>query len=200
MQRTDLISHLKPISILFILFLFLLSCDSPEVIKDLSGRSFELLNQDSSRVTFPADFENQITVVGFIYTNCPDVCPAITANMNNVNQQLESNDNVHFLGVTFDPERDRPSVLKNYMQQFKLDEDQFTFVTGDTTTVDSLLSALDIRAEVSYRKKSEEGKQLYFMQHTNRISLLDPQGRLRMEFSGSFAKPEHIIEGINRLR
>ncbi|MDR8391237.1 SCO family protein [Aliifodinibius sp. S!AR15-10] len=188
-------------SILYpLLILFLASCNQPEVIKDLSDQSFQVLDQDSTSVTFPDDFEGEVTVLGFIYTNCPDVCPAITANMNNVKNQLESTENVHFVGISFDPRRDTPSVLKNYMQQFKLDEEEFTFLTGDTTTVDSLLSSLDITADVSYTKTSDEGKELYFMKHTNRISLMDRQGRLRLEYSGSFSKPEHIVEGINQLR
>ncbi|MDZ7689806.1 MAG: SCO family protein [Balneolaceae bacterium] len=170
------------------------------MINDMDDRSYQLLNQDSAQVTFPDDFKGQVTVVGFIYTNCPDVCPAITANMSNVNRQLQNREDVQFLGITFDPARDRPSVLKNYMQQFELDEDQFTFVTGDTTTVDSLLSAMDITADISYTKTTDAGKELYFMKHTNRISLLDQQGRLRLEYSGSYSKPEHIIEGINKLR
>lgn len=186
---------------LALLVLFsLISCDRPEVIKDLSDTSFSLVNQDSTSVTFPQDWEGKVLVVEFIYTNCPDVCPAITANMKNVSQQLENPSDVQFVGITFDPERDTPSVLKKYMQQFKLDEEQFTFLTGDTTTVDSLLSTLDIVAEVSSTKTTSEGEKLYFMRHTNRISLLDQQGRLRLEYSGSYSKPEHIVEGINKLR
>ncbi|MFH5831493.1 SCO family protein [Halalkalibaculum sp. DA384] len=184
----------------FASLLFAVSCNQPEVISDLGEKSYPLLDQDSTRVNFPDDFSGQVTVLGFIYTNCPDVCPAITANMKNVKDQLEDPEDVHFIGITFDPERDTPSVLDHYMEQFKLNKDQFTFVTGDTTTIDSLLSDLNIVAEIPYRKTSDEGKKLYFMNHTNRISLLDKQGRLRLEYSGSFSKPEHILEGINQLR
>lgn len=200
LQMYRVTSSIKVIISIVAVSLFTFSCDSPDVIKDLSEQSYPLLDQDSSRVSFPNDFQGNVTVVGFIYTNCPDVCSAITANMSNVNRQLGNKENVHFVGVTFDPKRDRPSVLNDYMQRFDLDEEQFTFVTGDTATVDSLLSAMDIVAKVSGRKKTDEGKELYFMNHTNRISLLDKQGRLRLEYSGSFSNPEQIIEGINKLR
>lgn len=195
-----MISSIKVILSFLAVSLFAFSCDSPEVIRDLSKQSYPLLDQDSSRVVFPDDFAGNVTVVGFIYTNCPDVCSAITANMRNVNRQLEDKENVHFVGVSFDPMRDRPAVLKNYMQQFDLSEEQFTFVTGDTATVNSLLNAMDIVAKVASRKKTDEGKELYFMNHTNRISLLDKQGRLRLEYSGSYSNPEQIIDGINKLR
>ena len=181
--------------------ILLAACSSePGVIKDLGNRSFLMVNQDSSAVRFPTDFKGQITVVGFIYTNCPDVCPAITANMSNVSTKLENTEDVRFVGVTFDPERDTPPVLKKYMHQFKLDEDRFTFLTGDTATVDSLLNAMNIYAEVSYTKTTDEGRELYFMNHTNRITLMDPRGRIRAEYSGSYSDPAHIVEDINRLR
>lgn len=185
---------------LLLSFFLLASCNRPEVIHDLSKKEFQLLNQDSTSVSFPADFKGKILVAGFIYTHCPDVCPAITANLSNVNQQVENKSDVHFIGITFDPGRDTPSVLKKYMQQFDLNEQQFTFLTGDSTTVDSLLNAMDIRAEISSRKKTADGDDLYFMNHTNRISLLDREGRIRLEYSGSYADPEQIMEGINKLR
>lgn len=188
-----------PVLTFFSAFL-LISCSSPEVIRDLSGSSFSLVDQDGLDVTFPDDFKGKITVVGFIYTNCPDVCPVITANMSNINKQLENRGDVQFVGVTFDPKRDTPQVLKTYIQQFKLDEQQFTFLTGDSTSVDSLLNTMDIMAKISYTETTDEGKELYFMNHTNRISLLDRQGRIRAEYSGSYSKPEHVIEDINKLR
>ena len=185
---------------LLTLSLGLISCNQPEVIKDVSDRSFQLLDQDSTVVTFPDDFAGKVTVLGYIYTHCPDVCPAITANMKSVSEQIENPSDVHFVGVSFDPRRDTPSVLANYMNQFELNDRQFTFITGDTATVNALLDTLNIYAAVSYTKTTDDSNQHYFMNHTNRISLLDKQGRLRLEYSGSFSKPEDITEGINRLR
>ncbi len=190
----------KLVFIQFALSLLTVSCDQPEIIKDLNGRSFELLDQDSSQVTFPDDFRGKVTVLGFIYTHCPDVCPAITANMKNISEQLENPENVQFVGITFDPRRDTPSVLKKYMKQFNLDEEKFTFVTGDTSTVHSMLNTLNITAEISSKRTTGNGDTIYFMRHTNRISLMDKEERLRLEYSGSYSKPEHIVEGINKLR
>lgn len=186
--------------LLILVTLPFVACNSPEVVHDLGDDSFALVDQDSGSVTFPGDFEGTITVIGFIYTHCPDVCPAITANLKNVDGMLEEGSDVRFLGVTFDPERDTPSVLDRYMEQFELDEERYTFVTGDTATVHTMLDALDIRARISNRYTTEDGERRYFMNHTNRISVLDRRGRVRLEYSGSYARPEQIVEGINRLR
>lgn len=185
---------------LVLLCTILLSCNSPEVIHDLSDDSFTLVNQDSAIVQFPQDFKGHILVVGFIYTHCPDVCPIITAKLSNINNQLEDNSNVHFAEITFDPARDTPSVLKNYMQSFKLDAEKFTMLTGDSAEVNPALSKMDIQAKISYTKETDDGKTLYFMNHTNRILVMDKQGRVRFEYPGSAVPEKNIIEDIQKLR
>lgn len=178
----------------------ILSCNSPEIIHDLSGDSFSMLNQDSTSVQFPADFEGDILVVGFIYTHCPDVCPIITAKLSNINKQLESNEDIHFAEITFDPARDTPSVLKKYMQSFKLDPTKFTMLTGDSLTVDSALEKMDILAKIAYKKTDNEKEQNYLMNHTNRILVMDRRGRVRFEYPGSVVPEKNVIEDINRLQ
>ncbi|MDZ7773250.1 MAG: SCO family protein [Balneolaceae bacterium] len=186
----------------FLVLLFaggvLSSCDAPPVIHDLEGQSYGLVDQDSSGVSFPGDFSGQIVVLGYIYTHCPDVCPVITANMSNIRRQLEDTTGVHFVGISFDPERDTPSALARYMDSFELDPAHFTFVTGDTATVDSLLSAMKILARKSYPDSTRTGS--YLMQHTNRIAVMDRRGRVRFEYPGSVVPPQNVIEDINKLR
>ncbi|NGP75543.1 SCO family protein [Balneolaceae bacterium YR4-1] len=176
------------------------ACNSPEVINDLSDDSFALVNQDSTSIAFPKDFRGDILVVGFIYTHCPDVCPIITAKLSNINRELENSEGVHFAEISFDPARDTPSVLKKYMQSFNLDPEKFTMLTGDSVTVDSALNKMDILAKISYVKNSEEGQQSYLMNHTNRILVMDQQGRVRFEYPGSVVPEKNVIEDINRLR
>lgn len=174
--------------------------NSPEVIHNLEGADYPLLNQDSTVVNFPSDFAGEYLVIGFIYTHCPDICPITTANMKNIRALLKDTSNVHFVAITFDPLRDTPSVLKNYMESFKLDEDNFTMLTGDSATVDSVLQAMDIDAEIAYVDTTAEGKRSYRMNHTDRISVMDSRGRVRFEYPGSRVPPEHVVEDLTSLR
>lgn len=173
---------------------------SPKIIHDLSEASFELVNQDSAAVNFPADYKGKILVVGFIYTNCPDICPIITAKLSNISKKLNNPEDVHFAEISFDPNRDTPSVLKEYMQGFKLDPATFTMLTGDSVIVDSALDSMDVTARISYTRTTDEGEKLYFMNHTNRILIMDKQGRVRYEYPGSVASEKIVIEDINTLR
>ncbi len=180
---------------------FISSCQNgPKVINDLSDNSFTLINQDSARVQFPADFEGDILVVGFIYTHCPDICPVITAKLSNLNKELGPASGIHFAEITFDPGRDSPSVLKRYMNDFRLDSTRFTMLTGDSSTVDSVLAKMDIMAKMVNRQTNEEGNITYLMNHTNRILVMDSEGRVRFEYPGSAVPVKNIIEDINKLR
>lgn len=171
-------------------------CDSPDVLDDLGDRSWKLVDQDSTAVTFPDDFKGDILVTAYIYTNCPGVCPAITANMKKISSRLPDKRGVHFVGITFDPMRDRPSVLRAYMNKFDLPKDRFTFLTGDSATVYSLLDRIGIRTEI--QQDTTAGG--YRFNHTNQMSLIDQQGRIRREYGGSMVPPEQLIEDINKLK
>lgn len=181
-------------------FLMLMGCNQPEPIHDLSDKSFSLLNQDSTSVQFPADFEGKYLVVSFIFTHCPDICPVTTANMKNISTMLEDTADVEFIAITFDPRRDTPSVLKKYMQNFKLNENTFTMLTGDSTSITSVMNAMDIDAAVAYRDTTKEGEVNYTMNHTDRILVMDSKSRVRFEYPGSKVPPEHIVEDLQKIR
>ena len=67
---------------------------------------FTLLNQDGESVTL-SDYDGKVVVVAFIYTSCPDICLAISANLAWIHENLgEYSDEVVILSITIDPARD----------------------------------------------------------------------------------------------
>ncbi|HEX6982487.1 MAG TPA: SCO family protein [Balneolaceae bacterium] len=186
----------------FICLLFsgvLISCNSPDALYDLSDESYSLLNTDSTTVIFPDDFKGEIAVISFVYTHCPDVCTIITANMKNIQSKLQDTSGVQFVEISFDPERDTPSVLKEYKELYRLN-DQFTFLTGDTATVHSLLNKLNIVARKTRIDSLQQDSSEYFMKHSNTIYLMDESGRIRAEYPASFVPPKNVIEDLKKLR
>jgi protein SCO1 len=185
---------------LFLLLSLLLTACGPEPIEDLSDTSYELLDQDSTAVTFPDDFEGELVVLGYIYTNCPDICSMITANMSSVYEELDDREGIHFVGITFDPQRDTPSVLKSYMKSFNLDEERFTYLTGDSAAVNGLMQKIGIRSIVTDTTGVRNGRPNYLINHTDQINLMDRYGRIIQEYGGSQVPPEHILEDIEKFR
>lgn len=186
--------------LLSVLFLGLfISCNKPEVIIDLERDSYELLNTDSATVQFPDDFGDNITVISFIYTHCPDVCPVITANMKNIQNQLQDTSGIKFVEITFDPERDTPSVLRNYKKNYQLNN-QFSVLTGKPVIIDSLMNRLQIVAQKTRIDSVHQNENEYFMRHSNTIYVMDKYGRIRADFMASRVPPEHVVEIIQKLR
>lgn len=181
-----------------LLFIFMIGCGN-KAIDDYSDSSFELTNQNGETVTFPDDFEGAPLVMGFIYTNCPDICSFITANVHGVYRGMENPDDVQFALVTFDPQRDTPDVLKSYAQSFEMDKEPFQFLTADSSTIASFMDRMNVRVRESYSQESENGEQMYFLNHTDKIILINEDSELVFDYGGSMTKPQLIIEDINKL-
>ena len=76
---------------------------------------FSLTTQDDATYNFDADSEG-VTVVAFIFTRCPDVCPAITQLLKGVEGELTERErqDVTFISITVDPEYDTPERLSEF--------------------------------------------------------------------------------------
>lgn len=187
-------------SFLSILFLFYSGCrNNLPLDKDISSQSYSLVNHDSSTVIFPHKYQGKIVVMGFIFTNCPDICPMTTHNMQQIQEQVKEIKNVEFVALSFDPHRDTPSVLKDYAKVREIDLSNFSFVTGRRETVDSLLKKMGILAISGDTSYTEQGEPVYFYTHTDRITLIDRDVHVRQEYKGSKINIEEIINDIKQI-
>lgn len=181
------------------LLLGLTACNSPQVIKDISEHSYSLVDSDSTKVNFPGDYKGHTTIMTFIYTHCPDVCPVITANMKNIQSELEDTTDIRFVEITFDPERDKPSILADYKDLYRLN-DQFSLLTGQPSEVDSLLSTLKITAIKTQGDSTQKNSGQYLMKHSNTLYIMDKEGRIRKEYPANVVPPENVIEDLQNIR
>ena len=187
---------------LSITLLFSVSCtDNLPLDKDLTKKSYTLINQDSVEIIFPENIIGHITVMGFIYTHCPDICPMTTHNMYLTQKQLKERaiDNVKFVAISFDPDRDSPEVLKQFAEIRDLDFNSWTLITGQKNTLDELMKRFDVKAIKTDETIDDEGNPEYSMMHTDRISLIDKNGRLRKNYKGSTLNLEELIIDIKTL-
>ncbi len=191
---------MKNTTFILSVFFLLLACDSgPEIIDDLSDKSFEVLNQNGETVIFPDDYQGKYVIAGFIYTNCPDICPLVTQNLIKIQKEFNKPDDIQFLGITFDPKRDTPEVLKNYKGLFNLDKN-FDFLTADSTTINELMDSVRVRSQVSFTQIREDEKEVYFMNHSDKIMVLDKKGRVIFEYGGSMTPVNYIVEDLKTVR
>lgn len=187
---------------LSVFILFSLSCkENLPLDKDLTKKNYSLINQDSTEVIFPKNIVGHITVMGFIYTNCPDICPMTTHNMYLTEKKLKEDGigNVKFVAISFDPDRDSPEVLTKFAEIRDLDFNSWTLLTGSKNTINDLMKRFDVKAIKTDENIDEDGKPEYSMMHTDRISLIDANGILRKNYKGSTLNIEELITDIKTL-
>jgi protein SCO1/2 len=190
-----------PVLLIFIL-LYLNGCGKNLPENRSAGiESVNLINQDSVVVKFPDGFKGNILLLSFIYTNCPDICPMTTHNMQLIQKQLKKIDitSVKFAELSFDPLRDTPYILKEFGDIRNIDYRNFTFLTGDEQIIKRILNKMNILAIPGDTSKTESGRVVYFYTHTDRITLIDKDGNIRNEYRGSKTDIQQIINDIKTL-
>lgn len=191
-----------PFAALLTFVLIFSGCKSKLPVKDdLSGAHYDLFTQDSTRISFPENVKGKVVVLGLIFTHCPDICPLITNNMERIQQEAKKEDisGVSFVSISFDPLRDKPSVLKEYADVREIDMKNWIFLTGRPGEIDSLKKQLHYVAIAGDTTYSEGGEPSYFFVHTDRITLMDKEGKVRQEYKGSNVKVEEVMKDIKAL-
>lgn len=169
--------------------------------QDITRTQNTFLNQDSVKVEFPNIIKNKITLMAMIYTHCPDICPMTTHNMSLIEQRLPDNlkNQVKFVVISFDPNRDTPGVLKKFAEIRDLSFDKWTFLSGDAKNTEEVMLKFGIKAIPADSTYDENGELSYNVIHTDRISLIDQNGRLRANYKGSTADLNMVLEDIKYL-
>jgi len=186
-----------------VLFVSLISCEAElEELEDYNTKNYTLLNQDSVIVEFPTLLEGNIGIMGYIFTNCPDICPITTNNMRRIQDSLKSKNitNVKFVSISFDVETDRPSVLKEFTQVRNLDLSNWQFLTGKKETIDELMKKVGVVAFKGDSTVFEDGSKSIYYVHTDRIQLVDKNGILRRNYIGSKLRMDEIMNDIQTLK
>lgn len=139
----------------------------------LPNLDFHLTN-DSGKAVTGKDYRGKVVMLYFGYTHCPDVCPLTMTRMHVVMQQLGKDaDQVRFLFVTVDPERDTVPVLHQYVTAF---DPHDIGLTGTPAQIRAL--AKRYRAAFSRGKSTSNGG--YEVNHSAAIYVFDRHGRARV--------------------
>jgi protein SCO1/2 len=104
-------------------------------LSDTSGQTFNLRAQTSE----------DVTLLYFGYTHCPDVCPTHMANIAAAMRQLPASVTSHIkvVFVTTDPARDTPPVLRAWLDNF---DPGFIGVGGTTDQIHAAETASGLPA------------------------------------------------------
>lgn len=193
----------KILIVLFSLIILLLANCSQHFPfdEDLTQKNYELVNQDSMDVSFPDIIRNKITVIGFIYTHCPDICPMTTHNIQLVQDELEKEgiENINYVLLSFDPGRDKPEVLKKFAEIRDINFSKWNLLTGKSNIVSDLLRRFDVTVIFTDSTYSDDDELSYSIMHTDRIALIDQDSRLRKYYKGSKVNISELVNDVKQL-
>ena len=129
--------------------------------------NFSLLDTKGSTFRL-SDYKGKIVLLFFGYTNCPDECPATLAIMKQVWANLGNKvDQIKFVFITVDPERDTGPVLQSFIDKFNSD---FIGLTGSESEMKPVWNSFGV-----YVTKSGTGPD-YSVSHSLNLYLVDKKG------------------------
>ena len=145
---------------------------------------FALDAAGGERVTL-RELRGKVVAVAFIYTTCPDICPLLTDKMAAVKDALgrDFGTEVAFVSITVDPEHDTPAVLRDYAQAFGADVPGWWFVTGTPAEIRAVARGYGV-VVISGADGS--------IDHTLLTTLVDRQGRMRVQYLGARFDPDEL--------
>jgi len=146
---------------------------------------FKLTNQNGKEVT-QANFKDKIYVADFFFTTCQDICPVMTKNMYQLQEELKNDNQILLLSHTVIPEVDTVEKLKEYAIENNVDDSKWNLVTGDKKQIYEL-------ARKSYLAVEDSNYNEYDMIHTENFMLIDKEKQIRGFYDGT-----NSVE-INRL-
>ena len=146
---------------------------------------FKLTNQNGKEIT-QANYKDKIYVADFFFTTCQDICPVMTKNMYQIQEELKNDNQILLLSHTVIPEVDTVEQLKEYAVENNVDDSKWNLVTGDKKQIYEL-------ARKSYLAVEDRNYSEYDMIHTENFMLIDKEKQIRGFYDGTNS------EEINRL-
>ena len=153
--------------------------DSKPVVGEI-----ELTNGEGERVKL-SDYQGDVLLVFFGFTNCPDVCPMTMGRLAKMYEDLGEPEDVEVAMITVDPAHDTPAVLDKYVSAFHPD---FAALSGSQADIANAAKTFF----VGYR--GIEDNQFV---HTDTVAVLDREGRMRLVYGQD--KVKHIEEDLETV-
>lgn len=134
-------------------------------LTDMNGQPFQL-----------GQLADQVVVMFFGYTSCPDVCPVTLSDFLQIRSNLgKAADQVSFVFVTVDPERDTPERMRKYLTNF---DPEIIGLSGERSELEPVWADYGV-----FQARVEGGsEENYLVDHSSRVYVIDADGNLRLTY------------------
>lgn len=139
------------------------------------------------------ELRGRVTVINFIFTRCPDVCPLLSSKMAWLQRQLPDQPlagaEIRLWSLTVDPAYDTPAVLAEYGARYDADPARWSFLTGPPDTVSDVIAGFQQMAD----RTGDPDDPIPNIAHSERFLLVDADAVIR----GFYRSDD---EGMRQLR
>lgn len=134
--------------------------------------SFEFIDQDSLVIT-DKDYLGKVYVVEFFFTSCPSICPIMTRNLVDLQEEFKTSSDFGIASFTITPEFDTPMVLKEYAEEHGITNLNWHLMTGSQEAIYELANK-GFNIFVSEMPDAPGG-----FEHAGLFALIDKKGFIR---------------------
>jgi len=166
-----------------------LAFTSTDVGGALPPLDFTMTRASDGKGVTAADFRGKVVILFFGYTSCPDICPTTLMNAATMLKSLGKRaDDVRFLFVTVDPNRDTLAGLKQYTESFAPQ------IVGLRGTPDQL-ATLAKRYRVAYSVTPAGEGHDYEVSHSTAAYVFGREGNAKLLFT-DLSAPNAKLDGM----
>lgn len=161
---------------------------------------FELADWTGKRLRL-SSLRGKVVGVTFVFTQCPLVCPTITAKLKLVAEGLGERfgKEVVFLLISVDPERDTVEAVKRYEEAYNI---RWPYLIGSERELAQVWADYGVTVEKRpLDAQSGHGSHVgsYTIDHTAKLVLIDRKGLMRVQVPGYQWSPEKVIKNFEIL-
>ncbi len=140
-----------------------------------------------------AQFKGDALAITFLFTRCPfpNFCPLMANHFAEAQQKLLALPNAftnwQLLTISFDPDFDKPAILKAYAERYKYDPAHSSFATGALIDITALAEQVGL-----IFSHDETGN----ISHNLRTVVVDASGSVRKIFSGNQWSSSELVQEL----
>ncbi|MDZ7781969.1 MAG: SCO family protein [Halioglobus sp.] len=144
----------------------------------------------------------RIVLLSFVYLSCTDVCPVATAKLHSIRalsaREPDLRDNLEFVTVSFDPERDTPEALADYARVFTENNRGAPWHFLTTRSQEQVNRILDAYGQ-PVRRRPPDADGRADIAHLLRVYLIDREGRIRNIYGLGFLDTRLLLADVRTL-
>lgn len=141
--------------------------------------AFSLVDQTGKAVDQQA-LRGQVWVAFFFFTHCKSICPRLMKSMVTLQRRYDrwKNKDIRLVGVSVDPQNDRPARLSRYLTRHGADRGRFLLLTSADGS-DAATRALVVGGFKNHVGARQKKGDIIDIAHSGKIVLVDRRGRIR---------------------